>query len=74
MKINKEELAKLTKKSDAELWSEITRIAKSHGYTLPEKTPSHSELERLRSTMLGLEKINLSDATRIINSYKNKKQ
>ena len=73
MKINKEEMEKLAKKNDDALWEEITRIAKSHGYTLPDKTPSHAELERLRKTLLGIEKFNLSDATKIINSYKNKK-
>ena len=74
MKISKEKIEDLAKKSDAELWSEITKIAGSHGYTLPSNTPSHAELERLRNTMRGIEKMNLSDAARLISKYKSKKQ
>ena len=73
MKVNKEQLENLASKSDIELWHEIQEIAARHGFTLPEKMPSHSSMEKLRGAMLSMEKISLSDATRFINSYKNKK-
>ena len=73
MKVNKEQLESLASKNDAALWKEIQEMAARHGFTLPDKMPSHSSMEKLRSAMLGMEKISLSDATRLINSYKNKK-
>lgn len=73
MKVNKEQLKKLAEKSDADLWREIHSIAKSHGYTLPEATPSHENIEKIRRTLLGSEKISLSDAAKIMNSYKKNK-
>ena len=73
MKINKEEMKKLAAKPDAELWSEIQAIAKSHGYTLPTAMPRHEDIERIRRALSGVEKISLSDAAKIMKSY-NKKQ
>ena len=73
MKVNKEQLEKLASKSDMALWAEIQEIASRHGLTIPPKMPSHASMEKLRSAMLGVEKINLADATKLINSYKNKK-
>jgi len=72
MKMNKEELKSMAKKSDAELWREITAIASKHGINLTSKTPNHDELERIRRALLGIEKINLGEARRIINEYKNR--
>ena len=72
MKVNKEEMKKLAKKSDAELWKEIQSIAKNHGYTLPEAMPKHEDIERIRRALLGVEKISLGDAARIMNNYKKK--
>ena len=73
MKVNKEQLESLASKNDEALWKEIQEIASRHGLPLPEKMPSHASMERLREAMLSVEKISLSDATRLINSYKNKK-
>lgn len=70
MKIDKEQLKSLAKKSDADLWSEILSIAKKHGYSLPEKAPKHEDLEKIRRALSGAEKISLSDAAKIMNSYK----
>lgn len=70
MRVNKEELARLAEKSDEELWREIRKLAKGHGFTLPEATPSRENIEKIRRAMLGVEKISLSDAAKIINSYK----
>jgi len=70
MKVDKEKLKRLAEKSDADLWKEILSIAKSHGYTLPEATPKHEDIERIRRVFSGVEKISLSDAAKIMNSYK----
>ena len=72
MKIDKEKLKNLANKSDADLWQEILTMAKSRGYSLPEKTPKHEDIEKIRRAFTGAEKISLSDAARIMNSYKNK--
>ena len=73
MRVNKEELKKMAEKSDEELWASIKEIAKSHGFNLPEETPKKENLEKIRGVLSGNEKFNLSDATKIINSYKNKR-
>lgn len=72
MKINKDQLKGLAQKSDTELWQEIQGMAKSHGYKLPEATPKHEDLEKIRRALLGIEKISLAEAARIMSSYKNK--
>ena len=73
MKVNKEQLSKLASKSDTELWQEIQDMAKRHGYALPPNMPSHASMEEIRGAMLGMENLNLADASKIISSYKNKK-
>ena len=70
MKINKDELKMLAGKPDAELWSEIQALAKSHGYALPSAQPRHEDIEKIRRALLGVEKISLSDAAKIMNGYK----
>lgn len=69
MRINREKILELAAKPDAELWCEIVKIAGSHGITLPEKTPSHEELEKLRSAVTGT-KFNMGDAIRLIDAYR----
>lgn len=73
MRINKEELKHLAEKSDTELWKSITEMAERRGYKLPSETPKKTELEKLRRALLGIEKISLTDAAKIINSYKKQK-
>lgn len=70
MKIDKDKLKAMTELSDAELWGEIRRVAKRHGFTLPEKTPEHSEMEKMRGAMSGGAKLNLGEAVRILNDFK----
>ena len=72
--MNKEQLSSLAKKTDKELWKEIRAIAKNHGFMLPEATPKHEDIEKIRETLLGTKKINLQEATKIINAYKKDKQ
>ena len=73
MKVNKEQMQKLANKSDSELWQEIVSMAKSHGYTLPKEAPSSENIEKIRRAMLGYEKISLTDAAKILGTYKKHK-
>jgi hypothetical protein len=73
MRVNKEQLKMLAEKSDAELWSTVRSMAREHGFTLPEKAPSHEEIEKIRRALLGSDKISLTDAARIMNSFKKNK-
>ena len=68
MKFNKEKLDALVALPDDELWREIVRMAKGYGFTLPEKTPEHSELEKLRGAANG-SKINAAEALGMLKSY-----
>lgn len=73
MKVNKEQMQKLASKPDDELWAEIVSMAKSHGYTLPEDAPKSEDIQKIRRAMLGVEKISLTDAAKILSSYKKRK-
>ena len=69
MKFNKEQLDTLIALPDDALWAEIVRMAKNYGFALPEKTPSHADLEKLRSTVNGAN-INVSEALKLLNGYR----
>lgn len=73
MNINKDELRALSNLPDAQLWESIGKIAKDHGYSLAEITPSPKDLEKIRSVLRGGESISMRDAARLLNSYKRKK-
>lgn len=70
MKLNKEQLDKIAALSDEELWGEVRGIASKHGFTLPERTPGKSEMQKLRGAISGGAKLNLAEAVRILNEYK----
>ena len=70
MKLDKDKLCRMLAEDDETLWREIRSIAKGHGLNLPDTPPPHSEMERLRSTVGDGSRINLTDAIKIINSYK----
>ena len=70
MKINRDKVARLSSLGDSELWDEIRGIAGSHGFKLPEKTPSPTEMAKLREALLGSTQANLKEAMRVINNYK----
>ena len=72
MKIDREKLKEYAAKGDDDLWREARTLAAKYGYTLPEKTPPHSDIERLRDIMLGKEKINMREGIKILNEYKRK--
>ena len=73
MRLNKEELKKISEKPDSELWETIKKMGSGHGLNLPDTPPNHESLEKIRRILSGTEKINLTEATKIINSYKNKR-
>lgn len=70
MKFSQEKLDMLAKLNDRELWEQIRVIAKGYGINLPDKAPTHEELEKVRGIMRSGEKISISDAYKIINQYK----
>ena len=69
MKIDREKIKAMAALSDRELWLTIRGIASQHGFNLPEKTPSHEELMKVREAMTA-EKLNLSGALKIINGLR----
>ncbi len=44
-------MKELLKKSDAELWQTVRRVAEANGITLPEGTPSAGDMARLRAIL-----------------------
>ena len=69
MKINKEKLAALAALPDDALWAEIVKMTSAYGLDLPKKTPSHTELEKLRETING-KSLNLFEASKILKNYR----
>ncbi len=69
MKINKEKIEAITRLPDDEMWREIVSIAKGYGFSIPEKTPSCEELQRIRSIASG-GKINMVEAMKLMNNLK----
>ncbi len=69
MKIDQNLLAELTRLPDKELWQTIRQIAGEKGIKLPEATPPHETLERLRATVKGNGGLRLGEAVSVINRY-----
>lgn len=69
MKFTNDELLALAALPDDKLWAEIEKIASSYGIKLPDKTPSHEELEKLRQ-IATCGKISMPEAMRLVNKYK----
>ena len=69
MKFTREELSALAALPDERLWGEIQKIASGYGINIPQKTPSHEELEKLRQIATA-GKISMPEAMRLINKYK----
>ena len=70
MKFDKDKLNELVALSDDELWKRVVEIGKSHGLTIPSKTPEHSELEKLRSIARDGSKMNIGLAMKLMNKYR----
>lgn len=71
MRFDKARLEALAALPDDQLWAEVVRIADSFGYTLPQSTPPHSDLEKMRDAVRS-DKINVAEAMRVVNRYKRK--
>ena len=69
MRIDKEQIKAIAALPDDKLWATVVSMAKGYGFSLPEKTPPHEELEKLRS-MVNTEKINVGDAVKLLNNYR----
>ena len=70
MRLDRDKLNELVSLPDEELWKRIIEMAKEYGITMPEKTPEHSELEKLRGIAGDGNKMNVSGALRILSKYK----
>ena len=71
MRFDRTRLEALAALPDDKLWAEVVKIADGFGYSLPKQTPPHSELEKMREAVRS-EKINVSEALRVVNQYKRK--
>lgn len=69
MRFDKEKLAELIALPDDELWRTVVSIGKTHGFTLPQKTPPHEDLEKLRKIAKDGAKMNVTAAMRILGKY-----
>lgn len=74
MKINMDRLRALCALGDDELWREVRVIAGEHGLKLPEGTPPHADMEKMREAVTSGGGISLSDAVKIINGYRRGKK
>lgn len=72
MKLNQEEMKRLATLSDAQLESEIRRMAAAKGFALPSASPSHEDLEKLRALLTSEGGFGMMDAMRLYNAYKKK--
>ncbi|MBQ7325902.1 MAG: hypothetical protein IJW93_00290 [Clostridia bacterium] len=71
MRFDRARLEALAALPDDKLWAEVLKIADSFGYSLPRQTPPHSELQKMRDAVKS-DRINISEALRVVNQYKNK--
>ncbi|MBE6532374.1 MAG: hypothetical protein E7676_02555 [Ruminococcaceae bacterium] len=69
MRIDKAQLEAIAAMPDDKLWATVVSMARGYGFSLPDKTPPHEDLEKLRAAV-SADKINVSDAMRLLNSYR----
>ena len=69
MRIDAKRLEELLSLPDDRLWQEIVSVGARHGFKMPETTPPHEEMEKLRGACKG-GKINALSALKIIDSYR----
>ena len=70
MKPDRELIEKLKDADDAALWATVRGIALEKGFRLPEATPPHETMERLRGTLSGNGTLSLGEAARVIAQYR----
>lgn len=69
MRFDRNKLEAMAALPDDKLWAQIVEIARGYGFKLPDQTPSHEEMQKLREMALG-SKINMTDAMKLLNQYK----
>lgn len=69
MRFDKEKLEAMLALPDEELWKTVVAIGKAHGFTLPEKSPPHDELDKLRKIAKDGSKMNVGAAMKILSRY-----
>ena len=72
VKINKEMIIQISNMEDRELWRTVTGIAAGYGIKLNNEMPPKEELNRLRELLRASDRLSISDALRIIATYKKK--
>lgn len=72
MRFDKEKIERLASLPDRELWAEIRSMLSKHGIRLPDRMPSHEDLQRLREAFTLGEGISPMEAARFIGEYKRK--
>lgn len=70
MKFDKVKLEEMLKLSDDKLWEQIVTIGASHGVRMPTKPPSKEQMARLRSCVSDGAKPNISEALKLLNTYR----
>lgn len=70
MKIKREMLEELAALDDARLYAKIRGIAEGFGIKLSANVPPKEEMAKLRSLLLGGDKLNLTEAMRVVNNYR----
>lgn len=70
MKVDKSMLDALRKQNDDQLWASIVALGASKGFTLPKTTPPSAQMQKIRALMENPEKINMAQALRLLNQYK----
>ena len=70
MKLDRDTMEKLAASDDATLWQTVRGIAGEKGFRLPEATPPHETMERLRGTLSGNGTLSLGEAVRVIAAYR----
>lgn len=69
MKLDRETVQKLAQADDAALWEAVRGIAMEKGFRLPEQTPPHETMDRLRRALSG-NALSLGEAVRVIAQYR----
>ena len=72
MRYDKEKIKQLSAMSDEALWKEIRGMLSSYGIRLPERMPSHEDMQQLRGAFTLGEGISPMEAARLIGEYKRK--
>ena len=70
MRLDKDKLNELVALPDDELWRTVVEIGKSRAFTLPDKTPAHEELEKLRAIAKDGSMMNVAAAMKLLGKYR----